>query len=125
MIELNYRDGRPLYEQIKDALKRLIMDGALKSGEKIPSVRELASSLSINPNTIAHAYREMEAEGFIYPQSVKGYFVASISEAQSAEKREQLTGRLREDIREWRYFGRSKAELLALVEQLYEKEEEK
>ncbi len=123
MIELNYRDNRPLYEQIKSAFKKLILDGALKSGEKIPSVRELASSLSINPNTIAHAYKEMETEGFIYSQRAKGFFVAPEYEVKATNQLDDLTMRIREDIREWQYFNRSKQELLDLVETLYKKEE--
>ena len=63
MIQINYRDSRPLYEQIKEQLRRLITSGALTADEKLPSVRELASQLAINPNTIQRAYRELENEG--------------------------------------------------------------
>lgn len=62
MIQLNYRDSKPIYEQIKDGLKRLIITGAIAPDEKMPSVRELASQLAINPNTIAKAIRELEQE---------------------------------------------------------------
>mgnify|MGYP002574218409 CR=1 FL=1 len=65
MIQLNYRDSKPIYEQIKDGLKRLIITGAIAPDEKMPSVRELASQLAINPNTIAKAIRELEQEGYI------------------------------------------------------------
>ena len=66
MIQLNYRDSKPIYEQIQDGLKRLIITGAIAPDEKMPSVRELASQLAINPNTIAKAIRELEQEGYIY-----------------------------------------------------------
>ena len=66
MISLNYRDSRPIYEQIKDGLKKLIVSGAMAPDEKLPSVRALATQLSINPNTIQRAYNELENEGFIY-----------------------------------------------------------
>ena len=59
MISLNYRDSRPIYEQIKDELRKLIVTGALAAGEKLPSVRALATQLSINPNTIQRAYNDM------------------------------------------------------------------
>ena len=65
MISLNYRDARPIYEQIKNGLKRLIVTGALKEGDKLPSVRSLATELAINPNTIQKAYNELENEGYI------------------------------------------------------------
>ena len=65
MLTLNYRDSRPIYEQIKDGLRRMIVTGAMAQDEKL-SVRALATQLSINPNTIQRAYNELETEGFIY-----------------------------------------------------------
>lgn len=65
MVTINYRDGRPIYEQVKDDLRRLVVTGAMQPGEKLPSVRELAVSLAINPNTIQRAYHELESEGYI------------------------------------------------------------
>ena len=76
MIQLNYRDAKPIYEQIKDGLKHLLLSGAVAAGEKLPSVRELASSLALNPNTIQRAYKELENEGYIYSVSGKGTFAA-------------------------------------------------
>lgn len=76
MIQLNYRDAKPIYEQIKDGLRKLVVSNALDAGEKLPSVRELASQLAINPNTIQRAYRELESEGYIYTIIGKGTFVA-------------------------------------------------
>ena len=55
MIQINYRDSRPIYEQIKDGIRKLIVQGIMESNEKLPSVRELATSLTINPNTIQRA----------------------------------------------------------------------
>ena len=63
MISLNYRDSRPIYEQIRDGLRKLIVTGALGADEKLPSVRALAAQLAINPNTIQRAYNELEGEG--------------------------------------------------------------
>ena len=62
MIQLNYRDAKPIYEQIKDGLRKLVITNSLIANEKLPSVREMASKLAINPNTIQKAYRELEAE---------------------------------------------------------------
>lgn len=76
MIQLNYRDSRPIYEQIEDGLRRLIISQAIAPNEKLPSVRELASKLAINPNTIQRAYRELETQGYIYTVSGKGSFAS-------------------------------------------------
>lgn len=75
MIQLNYRDSRPIYEQIKDGIKQLIYTEILGPDDKLPSVRELASKLAINPNTISRAYKELEQEGVIYTLSGKGTFI--------------------------------------------------
>ena len=65
MLQLNYRDAKPIYEQIKDGIRHLLLSNAILADEKLPSVRELASNLAINPNTIQRAYRELESEGYI------------------------------------------------------------
>ena len=77
MISLNYRDSRPIYEQIRDGLRKLIVTGALSADEKLPSVRALAAQLAINPNTIQRAYNELEGEGYIYSVPGKGSFAAA------------------------------------------------
>ena len=76
MISVNFRDPRPLYEQIKESIIRLIMTKSLSENEQLPSVRELAVELAINSNTIQRAYRELENEGYIYKISGKGTFVS-------------------------------------------------
>ena len=75
MIHINNRDPRPIYEQICDNFRRLIVSGVLQPDEKLPSVRELAGELAINPNTIQRAYRELEAAGWIATVPGKGCFV--------------------------------------------------
>ena len=78
MILLDYRDARPIYAQICDGFRDQICAGILRPGDKLPSVRELATQLTINPNTIQRAYRELEAEGWIASVSGKGSFVCAI-----------------------------------------------
>ncbi len=80
MVHLDYRDARPIYTQIADNFRSQIRTGVLEKGEKLPSVRELASQLAINPNTIQRAYRELEAEGWIASVSGKGSFVCGAAE---------------------------------------------
>ncbi|MBQ8831705.1 MAG: GntR family transcriptional regulator [Oscillospiraceae bacterium] len=74
MISVNYRDPLPLYEQIKTKLRQLMLAGTYSTETKLPSVRELASQLAINPNTIQRAYRELEAEGYIVSVPGKGSY---------------------------------------------------
>ena len=90
MISLNYRDSRPIYEQIKDSLKNLIIAGGIKPDEKLPSVRELATELAINPNTIQRAYRELENEGYVYSVAGKGSFATEQKELIESRKAELL-----------------------------------
>ena len=93
MISLNYRDPRPIYEQLEEKLRRLILSGAIPEGERLPSVRELAGQLAINPNTIQRAYRELEQAGFIYSVPGKGSFAGKLSgvdEGRRKELREKL-----------------------------------
>ena len=90
MIQLNYRDTRPFYQQIKDNVRQLVVSGALKKDEKLPSVRDMAASLAINPNTIQRAYAELESEGYIYTLSGKGTFVAEVDHSNQFRQQELL-----------------------------------
>ena len=74
MLNLDYRDARPIYEQVKDGLRHLVVTGAIQPGDQLPSVRALASSLAINPNTIQRAYESLEAEGYLYTMPGKGSY---------------------------------------------------
>ena len=77
MIAIDYRDTRPIYEQVVEKFKILILKGGLQADEQMPSVRSLAMELSINPNTIQKANTELERQGFIYTVRGRGNFVAS------------------------------------------------
>ena len=90
MIQLNFRDARPIYEQVRDGFRQLILTGVLPADSKLPSVRELAGELAINPNTIQRAYRELEAEGYICSVPGRGSFVARTAPAASRRRAELL-----------------------------------
>lgn len=79
MIVLDYKDRRPLYEQVQERFQELIVKGILPKDMQLPSVRSQAMQLSINPNTIQRAYSELERQGYIYSIKGKGSFVADIS----------------------------------------------
>lgn len=90
LIQLNYRDAKPIYEQIKDGLRKLVISNSFVANEKLPSVREMASRLAINPNTIQKAYKELETEGYIYTIAGKGSFVAERKEVLGTRNEELL-----------------------------------
>ena len=119
MFRLDFGDHRPIYEQIKEKLKFLIIGGAISPGEKIPSVRELAMSMAVNPNTIQRAYKELEIEGYIYSQAAKGYFVSPVKDAAKADE-EKIVSKFSDAVRELMYRGKGKKELFDIIEKLYE-----
>ena len=90
MIHLNYRDTRPIYSQIVDGFREQITAGVLLPGEKLPSVRDLATELAINPNTIQRAYRQLETEGWISSIQGKGCFVTGAPDAHAREQQRLL-----------------------------------
>ena len=90
MVHLDYRDVRPIYTQIIDSFKEQITAGILRTGDKLPSVRELAVQLAINPNTIQRSYRALESEGWIVTVPGKGCFVCSDERLAEEEKRKLL-----------------------------------
>lgn len=116
MLTLNYRDSRPIYGQIKDGLRRMIVSGALEPGEKLPSIRAMAVDLAINPNTIQRAYNELEGEGYIYSVPGKGSFATGETGAGTV-RRKELFEKARELLAELKYLGVSQEELMALLEE--------
>ena len=110
MIVLDYGDRRPIYEQIVERLKDLILRGILETNAPLPSVRSLALDLSINPNTIQRAYTELERTGWIYSVRGKGSFVAPGNEAKEA-RREELIAKMKQLLAEARLLGISDGEV--------------
>ena len=95
MIIIDYRDSRPIYEQVVDKFRLLILNGALKADDKMPSVRTLAMELSINPNTIQRAYGELERQGYIYTVKGRGNFVSG-GHSLKDDYRDEVLGKLDE-----------------------------
>ena len=110
MLSLNYRDGRPIYEQVRDGLRRLIITGAIPPGDKLPSVRAMAGQLAINPNTIQRAYEALEQEGYAYSVPGKGSF-AALPQDVSGRRREELLRQLDAILQELAYLGVSWEEI--------------
>ena len=122
MIQLDLSDHRPLYEQIKEKLKLLIITDVLKADDKIPSVRELAQQLTINPNTIQRAYRDLEAEGYIFSVRAKGSFVASANHAKSRVEENALKDELVSIVRQAKFLGVMSEEIIDTVNKIYEED---
>lgn len=112
MIVLNTRDPKPIYEQITDNLRRLIASGGIAPGERLPSVRELATRLTINPNTIQRAYRQLEQEGYIVSLPGKGCFAAE-GNAPRQDRLRMLWLQLEAAAAELRLAGISQQELIS------------
>lgn len=104
MLQINYRDNRPIYEQVKEQLRKLIVTNVIQPDEKLPSIREMASGLAINPNTIQRAMRELESEGYIYTLAGKGSFAAPRQDIDDRRESE-LLAQLDELVTELSYLG--------------------
>ena len=120
MLHLDYRDSRPIHQQVRDGLRRLMVTGVLQPGDQLPSVRKLATELAINPNTIQRAMAQLEAEGFVYTVSGRGSFVAEDGD-QNRRRMAKLTESLRDTVEELRQLGMTEQQWL----DLWREEEEK
>jgi len=114
LISLDYRSGQPLYRQIMEGYKRLILSGAIVENERLPSVRELASMLTINPNTIQRAYRELETEGYVGSSPGKGVY-AMCSDALREHRIEDIFGTISAEIQKLIDMGRDFEEILSQI----------
>ncbi|KGX86340.1 GntR family transcriptional regulator [Pontibacillus litoralis] len=115
MFEIDPRDRNPIYEQVVERLKELIIHDVLKEDEKLPSVRDLAKQVMINPNTIQKAYRELESQGYIYSLKGRGSFVSPTYTTENKEKREKVMEQLKKLLAEALYLGVTEEELKALI----------
>lgn len=115
IIAVDFRSSKPIYEQIRDNIKHLIITGAIKQDKKLPSIRELAQSTSINPNTIQKAMRELETEGFIYTVPGKGSFVAPRPENINSERIGELYKVVKDTISELIFLGAEENEIIEFI----------
>jgi GntR family transcriptional regulator len=111
IIFIDYKDPRPIYEQITERIERLVLRGVLKADEQLPSVRQLALDLSINPNTIQKAFSELEKKGVIYSRKGKGNFVSWDDGSLRNAYRKLLFDRMHELIVQAKELGVSFEEL--------------
>ena len=116
MILIDYKDRRPIYEQVIEKFQQMILCGALQPGEAMPSVRSLAMELSLNPNTIQRAYQELEREGYIYSVKGKGSFVGDTKDT-ARLKREELQRELTRSVEKAFALGVTGQELRFMLEE--------
>lgn len=119
MIILDYKDTRPIYEQVVEKFKLLILKNILQKDEQIPSVRSLAVELSINPNTIQKAYAELERQGYIYTIKGKGNFVSDSSMLLD-ERKEELKKRIIILFKEGQELGMTKNDFITCLQEYSE-----
>lgn len=118
MIIIDYKDRRPIYEQMVERFQELILKGVLEPDSQLPSVRNLAMDLSINPNTIQRGYAELESRGFIYSVQGKGSFVSESKELIECKKIE-IVDTLMEVVKQAKDMGIAKAQLISKINEGY------
>ncbi|GGC91000.1 GntR family transcriptional regulator [Thalassobacillus devorans] len=120
MFDLDLRSRKPIYEQLVEKFKELIIKEVLQADEKLPSVRTLARQMTINPNTIQKAYRELETQGYIYSVKGKGSFVQVSDDAVNQEELMKIKEKLTADISEALYLGMTRTEIEQLIKEAEE-----
>ena len=117
MISLDYKNAKPLHEQIRFGIRELIISGSLKKDEQLPSVRDLSVSLTVNPNTVARAYKDLEAEGLIYSIQGRGSFVSGKVEKDSSRIKE-LYSKIESISRELLFLGEEKKTITDIIDNI-------
>ncbi|MDE7178124.1 MAG: GntR family transcriptional regulator [Lachnospiraceae bacterium] len=120
MFELDYRSKKPLYEQIIEQIKLLVIKGHLNPGDAIPSVRKMAQTLDITPSTVAKAYQELERQKVIETIRAKGTFITTMPSVEpDVEELEKIRKRIQSEIIELKRTGYSEADVVNLVKEIY------
>lgn len=120
-MQIDYKSRIPIYEQIMQNVKNMILAGVWKADDQLPSVRQLAQELGINPNTIQKAYNELEWQGVIYSLRGRGSFVSSNQSELQEKKKQQLLGEMEHTLKELLSLGISKEALEAEIQKILKK----
>ena len=124
LVNLDPYDGRPLYLQIMDEVRRAVVVGTLQAEDPLPSVRELAAELVVNPRTVSQAYQELEREGVIYVRRGQGTFVSPTVRRGAGERRSLALAVAKRALLEARRNGIGAEELVAMIQKLAAREDE-
>ena len=122
LMELELNSKEPIYLQIKNFIKMKIISGEFKEGERLLSVRDYASELKVNPNTISRVYSELENEGLIITQRGIGKFVTEDKSTIKNLRKEFSREIIKEFINKTKNLGLSKVEIINIFTELYEEE---
>ena len=117
MFQIDLKSRKAIYEQVMDNFKRLIVNGVLTEGEKVPSVRDMAKTLTVNPNTVQKAYRELETQGYIYTVLGQGSFISAPPEENNTKEIGLIYQRIGRDIQELIFRKESKDKIRTTIEQ--------
>ena len=124
MILIDYKSRKPIYEQIIENMKQLVVSGVLQRDDQLPSVRQLAQELAINPNTIQKAYAELERQGVIYSLKGRGSFVGSSLQELRTMQQKELLEQLAALSTDLYRLQVPQDDVCAVVQQVYEQQKE-
>ena len=123
LVNLDSHDGRPLYLQIMDEVRRAVSVGTLRPEDPLPSVRELAGELVVNPRTVSQAYQELEREGVVYVRRGQGTFVSPSAQREGEERRSLARAVAKRALLEARRNCLAVEELLTMIQEVAAEEE--
>ena len=120
VIKIDYKDSRSLHQQIEDGIKSLIINKIFIENQQLPSVRELSIELTVNPNTVQKAYKELEAAGYIYSIKGRGNFVSPVSHTKDDGKINELYINLENTVKSLMYLGEDRKKISEVIERIKE-----
>ena len=120
MFQIDLKSRKAIYEQVMDNFKRMIITGVMKRDEKVPSVRDMAKTLTVNPNTVQKAYRELESQGYFYTVLGQGSFIAAPPDEGNSKEIIALYARIQDDMLELMFRGENKKDIILFVEKIEE-----
>ena len=123
MITIDSKSRLPFYEQLVENIRALVLSGALEGDAQLPSVRQLAGELGINPNTVQKAYATLQQTGVIYTVPGRGNFICSDTTALRADRGESLLEQLRQLVLQLRRLGIGQERVAACVQEVYKEEQ--
>ena len=118
MFQIDLKSRKAIYEQVMDNFKRLIVTGILKQDEKVPSIRDMAKTLTVNPNTVQKAYRELESQGYFYTVLGQGNFIAAPPSQKDQKEITVLYSRVHADVQELLFRGETKEDIIKFVDKI-------
>lgn len=118
VITLDYKNEKPLHEQIRQGIRELIISGSLKADEQLPSVREMSVELTVNPNTVQRAYKDLETEGMLYSIRGRGCFVSPLADC-PAQRAGALYEAVEKAVKELAFLGEPKENIQNIINNIY------